>query len=234
MDSPGKQGVILVGGLGTRLRSVIRDVPKPMALINGEPFLSILLKRLSKKGFNKIVLAVGYMSEVIQDYYGDTFNDIQIKYSVEKELLGTGGAIKQALSYVSSEWVFILNGDTYLEVDYDEVIRNSFETGLPFIVGCEVENTDRYGEIKYHKSKIKKFSEKQTSGSGIINGGVYYVQRDLLDNFDFENKFSFEQDYLAKDGNFKRFGLYITNGKFIDIGIPEDLISAKTVLDGID
>ena len=111
------EAIILCGGLGTRLRSVIKDIPKPMADINGAPFLQILLEFLLRQGVKKVILAVSYKFEVIQGFFGSDFKGLKLIYSVENTPLGTGGAIKQALEFADENENFVLNGDTFFDID---------------------------------------------------------------------------------------------------------------------
>ena len=111
------EAIVLAGGLGTRLRSVVSELPKPMAPVGDKPFLEYILKYLKKNGIDKVVLSVGYKWETIKEYFGDSFEDIELVYSIENEPLGTGGAIKQAMEYVSDVNVFIVNGDTFFDID---------------------------------------------------------------------------------------------------------------------
>lgn len=112
-----KEAIILAGGLGTRLKKVVKDIPKPMADINGKPFLEYIFYHLNFYKIEKVILAVGYKADVIKDYFGSKFRNISIYYSEEKELLGTGGAVKQAIKLSDSNDVFIFNGDTFFDID---------------------------------------------------------------------------------------------------------------------
>ena len=116
------QAIVLAGGLGTRLRSVIQDVPKPMAPINGKPFLAFVLEYLKEQGITEVILSVSYKYELIQEYFKDELQGLKIIYNVEKELLGTGGAIKDSLKFIKDE-AYVLNGDTFFE-DYYNKINN--------------------------------------------------------------------------------------------------------------
>ena len=115
------EAIILAGGLGTRLRSVVSDVPKPMAPVDGEPFLNYILDELNYYNFNHVILCVGYKKEVIMDYYKDSYKNMKISYSIEEESLGTGGAIKKAMSLALDDMVFVLNGDTIFKVDFNRI-----------------------------------------------------------------------------------------------------------------
>ncbi|RYD05686.1 hypothetical protein N752_07255 [Desulforamulus aquiferis] len=115
------EAIVLVGGLGTRLKTIVSEVPKPMAAIGGYPFLTYLLEYLSKYNIKKVILATGYMHEKIMDYYGYRYGGIVIDYSIEYEPLGTGGAIKKALENVSEKDVFILNGDSFFDINLNHI-----------------------------------------------------------------------------------------------------------------
>ncbi|MDA0902475.1 MAG: sugar phosphate nucleotidyltransferase, partial [Proteobacteria bacterium] len=143
------QAVILAGGFGTRLKKVVSDVPKPMAPVNGKPFLFYLLSYLRKHHFTDIVLSVGYLKEQIQQYFGDNFLGLNIKYAIEKEPLGTGGAIINSLKLINqNQPVVILNGDTFLEVDYQKLIHHHNITKTNFTIALkEMSDCGRYGLV---------------------------------------------------------------------------------------
>ena len=224
-----KEAVILAGGLGTRLRTVVKDVPKPMADINGKPFLEYLLNFLNFYRFEKVVLAVGYRREIIQDYFTNRFKNMEIEYSVEEELLGTGGAIKKAIEKTERKHVFIFNGDTFFEVDLNNFLRFHIEKDADVSIALKhMKNFDRYGSINIDKDfRIISFEEKKFKKEGYINGGVYLVNRDFIQSLDIDGKFSFEKDVLERFYKEKKFYGYPSDGYFIDIGVPEDYEKAK-------
>ena len=121
-----KQAIILSGGQGTRLRSVVSDIPKPMADINGKPFLEYLLRYLNNQGCNHVVLSVGYKSEVIRNYFGNQYLNLKLDYALEKEPLGTGGGIKNSIKYISDNDFFLLNGDSFFDVNLSELAEFHF------------------------------------------------------------------------------------------------------------
>ena len=188
--------IILAGGLGTRLSSVVKDVPKPMAAVGGKPFLDHILANLPLGNIHKIVLAVGHKYEVIEDYYGDTYENVKLEYSIENEPLGTGGGIAKALQLVESETCLILNGDTYFDVNYEELWQVHSESGKLMTLALKyMENPDRYGTVLLEGSDIVKFQEKQVGlPFGIINGGIYWVNKALLEEMPTQEKFSFESE----------------------------------------
>jgi len=223
------EAVILAGGLGTRLRSVVKDVPKPMADINGKPFLEYIFRYLEHYGIKKVILAIGYKADIVKNYFGKKFNNLSIIYSEEKELLGTGGAIKQAVKLSEGDNLFVLNGDTFFDVD----LRKAYEfhknkKSILTIMLKQMVNVDRYGIIEIDSScRIKKFSEKYKKNSGYINGGIYLLNKKFLLSLDLPEKFSFEKDFLEK--NYKLYNFYglVFDSYFIDIGVPEDYEKAK-------
>lgn len=221
------EAIVLAGGFGTRLRQVVSDVPKPMAPMDdkGTPFLTFILNDLHKAGFSHVVLAVGYMHEVIIHYYGYSYKGMRISYSIEDKPLLTGGAIRQAMSICHEDMVFVLNGDTYFQVDYDRMVDYCKQKNVDVLLSLkEMNDFDRYGTIEEKCDRITSFNEKKYSHYGFINGGVYYMNRMLLKGK--YEKFSFEE-YLSF--NVERLNIYgIKNrGFFVDIGIPSDYEVAR-------
>ena len=224
------EAIILAGGFGTRLRDVVPDVPKPMAPITGRPFLEILLTSLSRKGFTRTILALGYKSDVIISHFGNRFANIELDYVVENQPLGTGGAVRLAMDKAMQDHVFIFNGDTYLDLEASEVEQDWLRAPYPKIVGCQVPDTARYGRLLIDENRVIGFSEKGASGSGLINAGCYVLPRHALDLYRLGHAFSLETEFLAPNVATKRFDLFITKSKFIDIGVPEDYARAQTEL----
>lgn len=217
--------IVLAGGFGTRLKEVVSDVPKPMAPVNGKPFLEYLLKDLSKKGIKHVILAVGYKKEIIKEYFKNKYEDIEITYSEELVPLGTGGAIKKALKLVKEEDVFIVNGDTFFDVDLKGMKEFHTENKSILTVAVkEMENFDRYGSLVIKENRIIEFEEKKKKDKGKINGGIYLIKKDLLSRMEKEN-FSFEKEVL-EDKKVEKYS-YESEGYFIDIGIPEDYFKIR-------
>lgn len=227
-----RDAIILAGGLGTRLRSVVGDLPKPMAPINGEPFLNILLRKLSAAGIEHVTLSLGYQAHVIRDYYRSAFEGMQLSYDIEGEPLGTGGAIKRCLKTANADPVLILNGDTYLEFDLDALTNEWQVHREPIIVARLVEDVGRFGRVEVSDGRVLSFAEKQASGPGAINAGVYVLPKALVDDMPQRDSFSFEADYLIDAVKRSKFMCFTTLGKFIDIGIPEDYERAQRELGG--
>lgn len=222
------EGIILAGGLGTRLSHIVHDVPKPMAPVSGRPFLEYIFDNLRENGFKHIVLAVGYKKDQIINHFNNQYKGIEITYSVEESLLGTGGGIKQALSFCKDSNVFILNGDTFLEVDFKKMLDFHLMKSADITIATKhMENFDRYGTISVDDSdKIQSFNEKEFSEEGDINGGVYLMKKRILDEVKV-NKFSMERDVFENDSLGLNIYSFKTSGYFIDIGVPEDYYRAQ-------
>jgi len=219
------EAIILAGGLGTRLQSVVSDIPKPMAPIGDKPFLVYILEYLKRNGIKKVILSVGYKWEVIQKYFGSEYKGIKLVYSVEDEPLGTGGAIKQALSYVDSKEIYIINGDTFFNVDLSEF---SLENGSMLQLALKtMSDFDRYGYVESDASGyITAFREKGYRKKGDINGGIYLANKNLFDNFKLNERFSFEE-FMQENFKTIKVTARVFNNYFIDIGIPEDYKKAQ-------
>ena len=221
--------IILAGGMGTRLQSVVSDVPKCMAPVAGHPFLYYLITSLIEAGFNHIIFALGYKHEIIEEWIQTNAFPIDISTVIEETPLGTGGAVKLALSKARTNEVFVLNGDTFFNVRYPEMLNLHKSTQSAVTVALKrMEKFDRYGvvDIEQPTSRILRFNEKQYCESGLINGGVYLINRHELDNFPM--KFSLEKDFFETAVRTSTLSGYISEGYFIDIGIPEDYERAQT------
>jgi D-glycero-alpha-D-manno-heptose 1-phosphate guanylyltransferase len=224
------QAIVLAGGFGTRLRGVVPDLPKPLAPVAGRPFLSILLGQLRDAGFELAVLSVGYRHELIREAFGSRFDGLSVAYAVEDRPLGTGGAIRLAARSCSAIDVFVLNGDSYVEVDFAAMRERHREAGAALTVcSAEVADTARYGRLLVDGCYITGFAEKGVAGPGLINAGVYLVRRNLLETPGLPEAFSFESDVLAARLAELRPAVFPTRGRFIDIGIPEDYTRAQSM-----
>ena len=227
------EAIVLAGGQGTRLRAIVRDLPKPMADIAGLPFLWWLMTRLKQQGVGRVILSVGYKSETIQDYFGTAFGGMEISYAVEKEPLGTGGAMKYALEKAKESKVIVLNGDSYADVSLQGLLSrfDSASTNLAVAV-TYLSDSARYGSLVIDKetNTITGFSEKQGPATGCINAGVYCLRRDIFVKYSTPAKFSFERDFLPKQlGLIRPLALHSVRA-FIDIGVPEDYRIAQTLI----
>jgi D-glycero-alpha-D-manno-heptose 1-phosphate guanylyltransferase len=224
--------IILAGGLGTRLREIISDLPKVLAPVNNRPFLDVILSFLNKCGcVQRVVIAVGYLADKVMKEYTDRHEyGFEILFSEEKELLGTGGAIGKALPYTKTEDVLALNGDSYVDVNIADLIEtHKKKHAVMTIVLTEVENTSRYGRVKLNsEQRIVSFEEKTAGQAGdYINAGMYLFNRELFYSIQKNGTISLEKELLPI---FLEKGVYghITHGKFMDIGVPETYRMAKT------
>ena len=219
------EAIILAGGLGTRLKEIVSDAPKSMAPINGRPFLEYQLDLLDRWGLKKVILSVGYQKEIIQHHFGEQYKSLQLVYAVEDEPLGTGGAILNALQFVEGYAVFILNGDTYFDVNFQRLddFRKIKEADFCLSMRFEIDPA-RFGMLEFdNNNRITQFYEKSDGmEEGYINGGVYVVRKEYLRKFGLPEKFSFEKDFLQKYYQTEEFYGMRCFSYFRDIGIPED------------
>lgn len=219
------QAILLAGGLGTRLRTVVSDRPKPMALIEDKPFMEYVVRQLIQYGVTEIIFAVGYKGSMVEDYFEDGSKwGIQVSYAYEEELLGTAGAIKNAGKLVTEDSFFVLNADTFYQIDCNRFIKLREDLDLDMaLVLRKVPDVSRYGQAVLENSRLTAFDEKvEEAREGTINGGFYLIKRALLDTIP-EGKVSLEHDMIPKwllEG--KKLGGMVNDGYFIDIGVPED------------
>lgn len=218
------QILILAGGLGSRLQKVIHHCPKPMVLIRDKPFLEYLILQLKKYNLTEILLCIGYLGEKIKEYFQDGGKwGVKIEYLQEEKPLGTGGAIKLASSLIKNNDFLVLNGDSYLDIDFNELIEfHKLREALVTLALVEINKADRYGLVEidedYH---ITSFREKGTvSKSNLINGGIYIFHKEIL-NFISEGSVSLEKGIFPKLIG-KRFYGKPHRTYFIDIGVPQD------------
>lgn len=221
------EAIILAGGFGTRLRHVVTDVPKPMAPMDdkGTPFLNVLLDKLVVAGFTHVVLSTGYMRDKIKSHYGFKYGKLEVSYSEEETPLLTGGAIKKALTQCAEDSVFILNGDTYFDVDFLQM-HSLFQASKADVVMAIkwMNDCSRYGTVGRDGERVVSFHEKFAQIEGWINGGCYCIESSLLKTEG--EKFSFEK-YMEDNVENKKIIGYESGGFFIDIGIPEDYYIAR-------
>jgi D-glycero-alpha-D-manno-heptose 1-phosphate guanylyltransferase len=227
------EAIVLAGGLGTRLKSKLSGVPKPMAPVGGRPFLEFLLSQLRRDGSTRAVLSVGHLHEVIQDHFGASFRGMRIDYVIEEAPLGTGGAIRKALGTAEEESALVLNGDTYLDANYAEMMRFHLEQGAGITMAITRQpNIARYGGVLVKENRTVGFEEKGRWGSGLINAGAYILPTSMHWPAALPEKFSFEVDFLAPEIGRLAPAAYEVDGFFLDIGVPEDLDRAQTELAG--
>ena len=223
-----REAVILVGGLGTRLRDSVGDLPKSMAPVDGKPFLVYILDHLCKYRFTKAVLAAGYRHEEIKSFFGNAYKKLELAYSIENEPLGTGGAILKATGSITTDAFLVLNGDTLFNIDLEN-FRKSFKysnASLSIALKPMV-NFDRYGSVTLDEKRIVSFNEKVFCAEGLINGGIYILRKEWIRKSAPGEKFSFEKDIMEKRVNTDIITGFISDSYFIDIGIPEDYEKAR-------
>jgi D-glycero-alpha-D-manno-heptose 1-phosphate guanylyltransferase len=223
------EAIILAGGLGTRLRSAVPDLPKCMAFVAGRPFIYYVIDYYRKQGISRFIFCLGYKHEVIENYLHESFNELDYIVTIEEEPLGTGGAIYQGALIAKTADAIVLNGDTLFKVDVDKLLTFHKQRKSDCTLCLkEMHNTDRYGVVETNsEGRITSFKEKKFYERSVINGGVYALNVESFLKTSFPAKFSFEKDYFEKYvSNKKMYGL-VQNAYFIDIGIPEDYNRAQ-------
>lgn len=219
------EAILLAGGLGTRLKSVVSDRPKPMALIEGKPFMEYVVRQLSRYRITDIIFAVGYKGSMVEEYFQDgSPYGFHASYAYEEELLGTAGAIKNAGKLMKGDQAYVLNADTFYQIDYGKLMSLKQDGNLDMaLVLRQVADVSRYGQAVLTGNRLTGFNEKtQESRPGTINGGIYLISRSLLDEIP-KGKVSLEHDMIPRwmrEG--KRLGGIVNEGYFIDIGVPDD------------
>lgn len=228
------KAIVLAGGFGARLRESVRDLPKPMAMVAGRPFLEYVLDRLIFTGINNITLSVGYKADVIMQHFGKGYRNAVIGYAVEDDPLGTGGAMAFALQGSGKEAVLVLNGDTFLNIDYGQLINWYMQKPAAVaMVLREMPDTGRYGSVVVSGEHVAGFVEKGQVGPGLINTGVYILKPEILTSFGLSGKFSFETDVLQAHCGELLPRAFLTSAYFVDIGLPEDYERAQHELPAI-
>lgn len=225
-----REAIILAGGLGTRLRSAVPDLPKCMAPVGGRPFIGYVTDFFRRAGIQRFIFALGYKHSAFDDFFRSAFSKDEYTISLEQEPLGTGGAIRQACTFGRQETVLILNGDTFFRIGLEAL--STFHTAKN--ADCSLclkpmQDFDRFGVVERDdQQRVRSFREKQYYREGLINGGVYALNRERFLQEELPPVFSFEKDFLEKTLDTRRvFGL-VQDDYFIDIGIPDDFQRAQT------
>ncbi|MDR3715286.1 MAG: nucleotidyltransferase family protein [Puia sp.] len=224
-----REAIILAGGLGTRLRSAVPDLPKCLAPVGGIPFLSYVIDYFSGQGIEKYIFALGYKSKDFENFLQDKLPAGDYQLSIEQEPLGTGGAIRLACQKATEKTVLVLNGDTFFRIrlpvlsDFHRQMNGSCTLSLK-----PMRNFDRYGVVTCNEDHtIREFREKKFYENGLINGGVYALEVPALLETALPEKFSFEKDYLEHVPLGQKLYGQVQDAYFIDIGIPEDYERAQ-------
>jgi len=221
-----EEAIVLAGGRGTRLQGVIGDIPKPLAQVAGRPFLFWLLDWLEANGLKRTVLSVGYRGEAIRQTIGKSYNSLDVEYVVEHQPLGTGGALAFALGHCDSERVLCLNGDTYFDINVEQMATATMGADIAVALR-EIDDVSRYGAVACKSGRVVGFEEKGKRGPGYINGGIYIIARESVQRAMPKGSFSFESDFLAGILSSLDVRGYESRGYFIDIGVPTSLQDAQ-------
>jgi len=227
-DVRGATAVVLAGGLGTRLRGVVADRPKVLADVDGVPFLFHLLGHLAASGIEHVVLSTGYMGEQVRDAVGPSFGPIEVEYAHEPSPLGTGGAIRRTLPLVRSQALFVLNGDSYCDVDLGNLwLWHHQRAAHGTLTLAQVHDARRYGTVETDPyGRIHRFVEKSPRRRpGAVNAGFYLLRRSLVAAIPLGLPCSLERDLLPGWLAAGIYG-YARTERFIDIGTPESLAGA--------
>mgnify|MGYP006276345009 CR=1 FL=1 len=221
--------LILAGGLGTRLRSVVSDRPKILADVAGRPFITHILDLLEDAGFRAATLLTGYKGEMVEKQLGLSYGRIELGYSFEDRLLGTGGAIRAAARIIACDQLLVLNGDTFFNINYRQLLDSS-PCGSDLIACRHIVDVGRYGAVELDANgRVVTLAEKGVVGPGLINAGVYSLQRQAIASWP-KAVFSIETDYFPRRMAARRLWGKECEGSFIDIGLPDELKRASEVL----
>lgn len=222
--------IVLVGGLGTRLRTLVSDVPKPLAPVAGRPFLAWMLDRLAAEGMRHVILATGFMANKVEQLVGRQWAGMTVDYSCEEAPLGTGGAVRRATGLLEHSGVHIVNGDTYLRYSPHALETATRRVGATMgVVLTHVPDVGRYGAVEFGAGRVSAFREKGRHGPGHINAGCYFMTADALAALPERENFSLELDVLAPLAMQGGIAAFELADQFIDIGVPEDYLRAQAM-----
>ncbi len=225
------EAIILAGGQGTRLRQLLPDLPKPLAPVAGRPFLTHLLDWAHDQELRRVILSVGYKYELIQLEYGDDYDDLTLDYAIEESPRGTAGGIRMGLEMIQGSRAFVLNGDTLFDVSLPALVAGFDRNRARMAMAVKpMPDCKRYGAVRLDGDRVVGFQEKGLGGPGMINGGVFLLDSDL--GAELDGCFSFETDFLQPNLDKMRVAAVVSDGFFIDIGVPEDFAAAQTLLAG--
>ncbi len=231
MTRAAEEAIVLAGGLGTRLRSVVPELPKPLAPVAGRPFLAWLLDQMAAAGLRRVILATGYRADQIEQAIGAHWAGMDIAYSRESEPLGTGGAIALAVRQLRGNGVHLANGDTFLRYQPRHLERLVMAADATIGMAlAQVPDIGRYGAVDLIGDRVAGFQEKGGCGAGLINAGSYYLGADGLAQLPTQANFSFETDVLLPAAAAGKVVATRDTCDFIDIGVPEDYARAARLL----
>ena len=227
------QAIILAGGLGTRLKSVVADKPKVLSPVVGKPFLYYIIQYLQEQGITSYIFSLGYLANQVIDFLQEDYPNLPYQYYIEDIPLGTGGGIKKAIELSTEQDVLIVNADTYFNISLPQMYTAHKATDAMCSVSLKLMNDfDRYGSVEIDiNNTIISFKEKIFTKQGLINGGYYLINKNYFISATQHllEIFSFEKDFLEKKLSTNVVKGFIADGYFIDIGIPEDYAKAQEV-----
>jgi NDP-sugar pyrophosphorylase family protein len=220
---------ILAGGLGERLRPALGEIPKVLAEVAGRPFLAYLLDQIARAGFRDVVLCTGWRAEAVERAFGDAYGSLRLRYSPEREPLGTAGALRHALPLLGAETALVMNGDSFCDADllaaWDWHRARRSQATLLLV---EVDDAARYGRVEVDSGGlIRRFTEKQAGGgAGWINAGIYWLARAWIESIEAEKPLSLERDVFPGWIGRGLAGMR-TTARFLDIGTPQSYAGAS-------
>lgn len=227
------QAIILAGGLGTRLKSVVADKPKVLSPVAGKPFLYYIIQYLQEQGITSYIFSLGYLANQVIDFLQETYPNLPYQYCIEETPLGTGGGIKKAMELSTEQNVLIVNADTYFNISLPQMYTAHEATEAMCSVSLKLLNDfDRYGSVEIDTyNTIVSFKEKVFTKQGFINGGYYIINKKyfISETQHLPEIFSFEKDFLERKLSTNMVKGFVADGYFIDIGIPEDYAKAQEV-----
>ena len=229
--------IVLAGGRGTRLSSVVSDVPKPLAPVGGRPFIDYQLSLLARtKRIETTVLALGHLADKVVDHYAASPAPLPLTFEIEKDLLGTGGGLRNAVSRTTRPLILALNGDSVFRWRLEPLFEALKKTGCDCAMALvEVEDTSRYGSVLLEGDQVVAFHEKTAStGPGLVNAGLYLFSRDVIEALPVNQVISLESEIFPRLAAQGRLAAAVYRSPFIDIGLPETYAAAAGILSDID
>ena len=225
------RAIVLCGGLGTRLGPLTSQTPKPLLEVGNKPFVSHVLESLRLSGISSVCLAVSFHWQKLKFALGDSWQGMPISYSVETEPLGTGGAVRQAAMQMGCGEVFVANGDTLVATNLNGMREMASARKADCVLTLKhLSDTSRFGTVSLAgDGRITSFSEKTFGGSGFINAGLYWLGASVISRMP-QGVFSLEKDFLAKDISSMAVYGFVSDGYFVDMGVPDDLARARREL----
>ena len=221
----GTSGIILCGGQGTRLREVLPNLPKTLAMVDSAPLINHILDQICYTPITEVILCTGHLADQIIENIGFSYKQVKLVYSHETKPLGTGGALQNCLPYVSNEMTLVMNGDSFIDASLSDFIQFHNDAGAEVsMITKELDNPGRFGRVALDRNDcVIEFSEKKPTkreGKSQINTGVYMMKKNIIEEFRGRDKYSLEKDVFPRLIE-RGIQAYVTNGSFIDIGTPE-------------